>query len=882
MSLRFEHPLLLLVAVPLALVAVAIHARLATPVSAHRRLWAALHWGALALLVLALAQPQLRTASRPETVLVIDRSASIDAGMRASEDAWVRAIRHARCPQPCRVVQFAAAAQPLPATAAALAANLPSGAAAAGTDIAAGVRTALGLLPHGGRVIVLSDGWAAAGAEPSARAELPAAVAAQARAAGVEIDYSRLSDPTLRYAAVTEIHAPAEVHTGDPVPVQITIRSSVTGPVTLYIERDGVQVGAQTVDVRAGENPLLLSYSAPTPGWHSFQARVVLFSNDMPENDMLGTTVDVVGAPRVLAVSQGGGGALASLLHRLGFAVTSAQPAALPSSAGALASEEDAVVLDDVAASALRSPQASALSSAVRQGGLGLVVLGGPRSFSLGRYANTALDRLLPVTSLAPGNLQRRNVAIELVLDHSGSMIDLAGGVPKIDMVHVAGAEVARFIAAHRDDLGVVDFDVVPHILVPMQQLGSTAVERHVIAEVDGLQANGGTNIYLGLKAGAAQVRRSTAPEKHIILMTDGISEPENYAPLLSSLEADHIQVATIALGSDADKSLLYDIAKATGGNYYNTNDARDLPRIFAKETRFDVKPVKLAGRVKVTPGSDSPVVRSLAGRRLPTLGGNVITTLKAGAQADLLAAGSSSAPDPALAQWQYGVGRVVAFTPGLGAPWASAWSGETALWNDIVRWVERGVSTTPLTPTVIDGAPPSLEIDLAPIGTAAFGVSSIAGVLSSAAGASYPVSFTRVGASLYHAALPALPEGIYRFRLDARGARGLTASGLVAIPYSREYMPRLVADSPLGPLAALTGGRALAAGDPGVAAAGAWDALWWALALAALVLFLSGALGRLVERPPRAGEDYSRTSPATRADSDRRSSTDTSVGART
>jgi hypothetical protein len=63
----------------------------------------------------------------------------------------------------------------------------------------------------------------------------------------------------------------------------------------------------------------------------------------------------------------------------------------------------------------------------------------------------------------------------------------------------------------------------------------------------------------------------------------------------------------------------------------------------------------------------------------------------------------------------------------------------------------------------------------------------------------------------------------------------------------------------------------------------GGRHALWWALALAALVLFLAGALGRLLEGSPRDDADgsYRLTSPATRADSDSRSRTGTSVGAR-
>ena len=100
----------------------------------------------------------------------------------------------------------------------------------------------------------------------------------------------------------------------------------------------------------------------------------------------------------------------------------------------------------------------------------------------------------------------------------------------------------------------------------------------------------------------------------------------------------------------DNEFNLLRSIAAATGGNFYFTDNAHDLPRIFAKETRFAVSPVKLGGNVTVTQGSDSPVVRSLAGKRLPDLSGNVITALRDGAQADLLATAPGSKVDPELA----------------------------------------------------------------------------------------------------------------------------------------------------------------------------------------------------------------------------------------
>jgi hypothetical protein len=871
MSLHFAYPLFFILLVPLALAAVAIRVRFGPAGAPWARLWAALEWGALALLVVALTQPQWG-ASRPETVLAVDRSASIDGNMRATEDAWVSAAKHTRCPNPCRVVQFAAVPQPLPASPAALAARPPAPAVAGATDIETGVDAAVGLLPQGGRAVVLSDGWQTTGD--------PLAAAAAARAANVKLDYVRLSDHSLRDAAVTAIRAPSAVHAGDPIPLQITIRSTVTAPATLYVARDGQAIGSQDVNLRAGEDPVLLSYTAPAPGWHSYEARIALRSDAVPVDDALAATVDVVPVPRVLEVAPAGvasGGTVASILRRDGLALTTVTPARLPAAAGSLAGL-DAVVLDDVPAAALDRAQVGALTHAVTGGGLGLLVLGGPHSFSLGGYAHTGLERLLPVSSLVPGNLQRGNVAIELVLDHSSSMIDLLGGTPKIDAVRVAGTQVAHYIGAHHDDLGIVDFDIAPHVLAPMQSIDSAAAEQSVVAKVESLKANGGTNIHAGLNAGLRQLEQSNAPDKHMILMTDGIGEPENYAPLLATLDRDHIQVATVALGSDADTTLLRHIANATGGHHSYVTNAHSLPTIFYNETQFAVQPVKVRGHVTVTVGADSPVIRSLAGGALPALSGNVITTLKPGAQADLLGVAPSSQESPALAQWQDGAGRIAAFTPGVGAPFAASWSRESELWNDAVRWVQRGVPLPGLTPTVVPGAAPSLEIDLAQAGAGAFGVSAITGALRSTAGASYPVELARVGPSLYRAALPGVPPGVYAFDLAAEGVRGVASTGLVAVPYSLEYLPRPATDAPLGTLAALTGGHALNPAQPGWLSGGGPTSLWWPLTLAAVALFLVGGLGRQVEPPPRGR--YGETSPASRAEVESTSSTETSVGA--
>src|SRR4029077_5595485 len=100
-----------------------------------------------------------------------------------------------------------------------------------------------------------------------------------------------------------------------------------------------------------------------------------------------------------------------------------------------------------------------------------------------------------------------------------------------------------------------------------------------------------------------------------------------------------------------------------------------------------------------VSLSSDSPVVRSLLPGALPTVRGNVVVTVKQGAQADLVASGMKSTTDPALAEWQIGQGRVVAWTPGLGAPWGAAWLARKSLWDDAVRWAQRGGAAPDTTP---------------------------------------------------------------------------------------------------------------------------------------------------------------------------------------
>ncbi|MCW2953261.1 MAG: hypothetical protein JWQ48_2431, partial [Conexibacter sp.] len=769
--MRLVHPLLLLTAIPLAAIGIWLALRRPGEATTRSRLGAALRGLSFVLLVLALAQPQLGHGSDRPTLLLLDRSASVDAAAGARQLAWLHAAGASGAARPYGVVQFAGDSALTSATGA----LLPSSGARAldprATDLEGALRLALARVPRGGRLVVLSDGFETTGDALG--------VAALARARGVTIDAARLSD-SRRDAGIARLQAPSSLHAGDPLPVAVTVRSTVAGTAQLALRRDGVAAGRQRVALRAGDTPLLLSLTAPAaPGAHAYALRVTLPGDAIPQDDALDAAVRVVRQPRVL-VASAAGSALASMLSANGTTVQQVDPTALPSTTAGYRGE-DAVALDDVSATALGPVRAAALVDAVRAGGLGLLAFGGPSSFSLGRYAGTAIDKALPVASLRPGNRQQRDLALEVVLDRSGSMSDTAGGtVPKIQMAQAAARVATSFAARHRDQLGIVSFDIAPHTLAPLAPIAPGRAVTDLDKRIDALQADGGTNIFLALQSAAQQIAASTLPQRHIILMSDGVSELGDYAPLLAGLARARVTVSTVALGAQADAKLLRMIATRTHGQFYAVRDAAKLPSIFARDARRTARPTRLHGRIAVTPGADSPVVRSLGGRSLPPLRGNVVTTLRPGAQADLLGADPGHAPDPVLAQWQYGAGRVLTWTPGLDPAMAGAWAGNARLWQEATRWVERAAATPLLAPSLpAGGHPTELVVDPVANGGAPLDLAALSGSLVAPGGQPIRLRFTQTGASRYAAPLPAaLPPGVYRSTVSAVGGSGGAGAG--------------------------------------------------------------------------------------------------------
>ena len=130
-----------------------------------------------------------------------------------------------------------------------------------------------------------------------------------------------------------------------------------------------------------------------------------------------------------------------------------------------------------------------------------------------------------------------------------------------------------------------------------------------------------------------------------------------------------HITVSTVALGPEADVTLLRNLATWGGGRSYVVQDAQQIPEIFVKEARSAATPESGDS------GAMKPVVRQAgawldATAEFPALQGYNTVTRKPQA-IEWLATPRS---DPLLTVWPAGLGRTAMFAADLDGRWTRDW----------------------------------------------------------------------------------------------------------------------------------------------------------------------------------------------------------------
>ena len=150
-------------------------------------------------------------------------------------------------------------------------------------------------------------------------------------------------------------------------------------------------------------------------------------------------------------------------------------------------------------------------------------------------------------------------------------------------------------------------------------------------------------------------------------------------------MQAAGITLSTIGTGGGSAQ-LLRQLAEESGGRYYDAADATTIPDIFLRETIRTAGEQIVEETFQPIPSSSSEILDGLDAGRLPQLLGYNATTAKGSATVALL----TGREDPLLAQWQYGLGRAVAWTSDARQQWATPWIGTPefgTLTAQLVAW---------------------------------------------------------------------------------------------------------------------------------------------------------------------------------------------------
>ncbi len=342
----------------------------------------------------------------------------------------------------------------------------------------------------------------------------------------------------------------------------------------------------------------------------------------------------------------------------------------------------DLMVLSNVPATSLSLRQMEVARTYVRDLGGGLIMLGGDQSFGLGGYYKTTLEEILPVRSDFEKEKEKPSLAMMLVIDKSGSM-----GGEKIEMAKEA-ARAAVELLGPSDKVGVLAFEGENFWV---SELHPCTDKGFVLDRIAGLEAGGGTNMAPAMEEAHETLQSAVAKLKHVIILTDGISAPGDFEGIAQAMAADRITVSTVALGGDADQTLLEEIARIGNGRFYLADDAAQVPQIFAKETVTASK--SAINEQPFSPAIVRPtqVLSEIRLDEAPFLLGYVVTRPKPTAEVIL----ATESGDPLLAWWRYGLGMSVAFTSDAKARWAAewlTWPQFGQFWAQVVRHAIRTV----------------------------------------------------------------------------------------------------------------------------------------------------------------------------------------------
>ncbi|GAK49020.1 hypothetical protein U14_00238 [Candidatus Moduliflexus flocculans] len=676
------------------------------------------------------------------------------------------------------------------------------------TNLADALQLAIGQFPSVGekKIVLFTDGNENIG-EAKQRAALAASLGVQIWPVPVESWFGG------HEVFVSDVAAPAAVPLETPYEISVEATSSHETEGELILLKNDALISSETVRLHAGKNRFVVTDQLQESGLYLYKAILNCPDDLIFQNNEGMAFVKGEQKSQVLYVADASAtpSPLFETLQMQGLAPIRKTLDELSGSLHELL-KYNAIIFDNVSGNRLSFTLMEHLETYVRDMGGGFIMLGGERSFGAGNYRKTPIESLLPVFMEPPTDVKFSGLCLVFIIDKSSSMSSRYTDKTKLELAKIAAFSSIELLNP-TDKVGVVAFDSQFVRVVPVTE----AVERQAIAaQLSMLKESGGTVMYPALEDAFNMLKETEASRKHVIILSDGITNPGDFESLVRSMAATGISVSTVAIGTDADQALMRSIAEWGQGRSYYTDNPDTIPRIFTGETKIVSNDVIAEATIAPQLKTAHDMLTGLTQTPFPTLSGQLITYPKPAAQIIL-----NSPHGPILAAWQYGLGRSVAFTSDLGGRWGNEWVN----WEhygqfvgQMMKWAQRKETAQRYDAQITRSGDHGLfTVDVLDaenqfVNHLALNINMVA-----PSQANQTLALKQIAPGRYAAAFPAEEIGAYYFSLfgtQADDANRPDAFGF-AIPYTDEFLHTSVNLPLLEEIATATGGKMLELNAP-------------------------------------------------------------------
>jgi Ca-activated chloride channel family protein len=643
-------------------------------------LWAAWEWrsssrrpglllkaAAFTAILLALAMPRLTVFQTKVAVAVLaDTSASLSPEDLRTESAIATKVERARGRHWVRVVPFARGTRVAAADERGRSGwQLRHTAQTAGhaTDLEAAIRDGTASLPAGmiPRLLLISDGHENLGS--AARAIW------QAQQLGIPIDTVPLPGRPKPGLRLESISIPGQVFSGERFPIEMTLESPSATDATVELTAEGKPIGSNHVRLTTGSNHLRLQATVNSVGAIALAGQVSAAGLGEAHFE------DAVSLrrPRVLLVSHDPPPSEEHLVRT--FQANQFEVDRAPNNIPDDLDPYQLIVINNWDMDAIPPARKTALEAHVKDGG-GLIWIAGEHNVYRDKKGQPEdpLERTLPATLAPPRSPE--GTAVVLIIDKSSSMEGR-----KIELARLAAIGVVENLRPI-DSVGVLIFDNSFQWAVPIRKAEDRAAIKRLIA---GITPDGGTQIAPALSEAYQRILPQQAIYKHIVLLTDGISEEGDTMTLTREALNNRVTISTVGLGQDVNRAFLEKVATSAEGKSYFLNDPSGLEQLLLRDVEEHTGVTAVERNVRAKVVKQAEVLEGVGIENAPALRGYV--RFQARPTSDTIL--ELDPTDPLLVRWQYGLGRADVFASDAKNRWAVSWinwPGFDRLWANVFR----------------------------------------------------------------------------------------------------------------------------------------------------------------------------------------------------